>query len=159
MTAATGSKVMTAFFDCPWGFCFLNRPDDAHTMSASLANTEGWAVNSPTLSQFLLPPTVVPRGVKTKASVAAMSIGQANFQTHRTDIRATLSMMTTPAAVHRVLRSEENVDNVAHNPVTYRAVSPRKRVRSRKEVVNESAGRNLKPRRKPRPCCSSWRWV
>jgi|GEM_PF-3975271 len=37
-----------------------------NTMSASLRNSEGWAMIGPTLTQFALPPSERPRGLRTR---------------------------------------------------------------------------------------------
>gem|GEM_PF-5762777 len=59
-------------------------------------------MNPPAFSQFLLPLTVMPRGVKTspRAMTAMISIGHASFRMRRTGSLARANMMTTPARVH-----------------------------------------------------------
>lgn len=51
------------------------------TMSASFANSDGWTVSPPKLSQFRFPLTVMPSGVNTRpsATTAAAIMGQASL--------------------------------------------------------------------------------
>ena len=86
--------------------CFFVTMSPSQITSATLISSDGWNCTGPIASQFVLPPTVMPRGVATTSSWsahAATSSGQASAIQNRSGIRLAMSMIGTPNRAYSAL--------------------------------------------------------
>ncbi|MDQ0824682.1 hypothetical protein QFZ60_000855 [Arthrobacter sp. B2I5] len=163
-----GPSGTTACFQLASRACFRSRMPAAHTISESLANSDGCAVKPPTLSQFRLPFTDMPSGVNTstRATREPISSGQPSHRIRRTGIRASTSMITTPATVHMACLSgrsyglfpaatdsTDDADATSTSPIA-ESVRTTARIRGRRRPGESSSSHNASlpsPRRAGRP--------